>query len=107
MRLSDAIRFAGGAVSAPIGRGTSWTVIGPYYSSRIDGPYTEAHADSYWKARHIARQWRIGHALALGGIKDDSPEPYGSGDWRAVVRQVARAWHASRPPIKIDGPIWR
>ena len=95
MRISHAIRIASQAVSAPIGRGTSWAVIGPYYSGRPDGPYTEARADSYWKARHIARQWRIGHALALVGINDDCPEPYASGDWRGIVRRQAR----NRPAI--------
>jgi hypothetical protein len=74
---------------------------------RLVGPLTEAHADSYAKARHIARQWRIDHALALMGFRDnDSSEPYASGDWRAIVRQVARQRWDARPPIKVNGSIW-
>lgn len=107
MRMSLAIKFAAGAVSAPIGQGTSWTVTGPYYTARLDGPYTEARASSYSMALHIARQWRIGHALALMGFRDDDgPEPYPSGDWRAVARRVARQRWAARPPIKVTGSVW-
>ena len=106
MRMSLAIKFAAGAVSAPIGQGTSWTVVGPYYMRRVDSPCTEARATSYAMALHIARQWRIGHALGLMGFKDDGPEPYPSGDWRTVARQVARQRWAARPPIKVNGSVW-
>lgn len=91
MTPTEAIRIASRAVSAPIGRATSWTVVGPYYLDQINGEYTESRADSYWRARHTAREWRIDHALALMGIHNDNAEPYASGDWRTIVRRFARA----------------
>lgn len=92
MTPTQAIKLAAGAISAPIGQGTSWTVIGPYYTGRADSPYTEARASDYWRARHIARNWRIGHALALLGLADvDDAGDYPTGpSWRDIVYRAAK-----------------
>lgn len=55
------------------GRGTSWTIYGPYSSSNPSGPSTESHADSYPKALKIRAAWRARIALHLmGRLNDDT-----------------------------------
>lgn len=53
------------------GRGTSWTVYGPYRSSQPDGPSTESNADSYTKALLIRSAWRARIALHFMGRLDE------------------------------------
>ena len=47
------------------GRGTSWTVSGPYYHHRPTGPSTEHQCSSYARAVAIRTVWRARIALAL------------------------------------------
>lgn len=47
------------------GRGTSWTVSGPYYHSQPDGPTTEHQCSSYARAVAIRTTWRARIAISL------------------------------------------
>lgn len=67
MNKTAAIRAARRAVTQPIGRGTSWMLIGHYRSSDINGPSTQVNADSYYRARAERTQWVAHIALVLMG----------------------------------------
>ena len=47
------------------GRGTDWTVSGPYYPRRPTGPTTEHQCSSYARAVAIRTSWRARIAIAL------------------------------------------
>lgn len=49
------------------GRGTSWTVCGPYSYDDPSGPCTESHCDSRAKAVRRAAAWKACVALSLMG----------------------------------------
>lgn len=49
------------------GRGTSWTVSGPYHYDKPHGPSTEHNVDSYAKAVRTRTCWRAYIALTLMG----------------------------------------
>jgi len=76
MSKTAAIKAARNAVGAPVGRGTSWQVYGPYYSTEdgLRGPSTSANADSYWKARSVRTHWVASLALSLMGWDSESIE---------------------------------
>lgn len=52
------------------GRGTSWTVTGPYRCSEPDGPGTSHSCDSYTKAAACRALWTAEVALCLMGRAD-------------------------------------
>lgn len=61
------------AVSAPIGRGTSWTIYGPYRYADISGPSTEGNDSSYPASAARRARWVARIALALmGRLTDDA-----------------------------------
>jgi hypothetical protein len=65
---TQAIKQASYAVSLPFGRGTSWSVSGPYYGIKnLRGTRTEIQTDSYWKARLYRTQWATSLTLELLG----------------------------------------
>lgn len=47
------------------GRGTDWTVSGPYYFHRPTGPSTEHQCSSYARAVAIRTAWRANIAIYL------------------------------------------
>jgi hypothetical protein len=49
------------------GRGTSWTVCGPYRYEKPSGPCTESQCDSREKAMRRAAAWKACVALSLMG----------------------------------------
>lgn len=76
MSKTAAIRAARHAVGQPVGRGTSWQVYGPYYSTEngLSGPSTSINADSYTSARAKRTQWVCSLALRLMGWNSISAE---------------------------------
>lgn len=76
MSKTAAIKAARNAVGSPCGRGTSWQVYGPYYSTEegLRGPSCSANADSYWKARAVRTRWVASLALQLMGWNSESAE---------------------------------
>jgi hypothetical protein len=76
MTKTESIRTARRAIGHPCGRGTSWSVYGPYYSNAegLRGPSTEVHASSYWQARALRAQWVAYLALRLMGWDQDEAD---------------------------------
>lgn len=85
------------------GRGTSWTVTGPYRCSEPAGPGTSHSCDSYTKAVAARAGWTAGVALCLMGRPDllqalemDEENLWRNGDNSARAR-VARVLAAAQP----------
>ena len=87
-----AIKKARGYVSMPMGRRTSWQVIGPYYFNKLNGPSTTINFDSYQKAILCRARWVAEIALELMGKEGVCMEVYHSEYWENdVVSLVNRA----------------
>lgn len=76
MSKTAAIKAARQAVGQPCGRGTSWQIYGPYYSTAegLRGPTTSINADSYWSARAKRSHWVASLSLCLMGWDPDDAE---------------------------------
>lgn len=76
MSKTAALKAARNAVGTPCGRGTSWQVYGPYYSTAagLRGPSTSVNADSYPKAAAMRAHWVASLALSLMGYDGDDAE---------------------------------
>ena len=73
------------------GRGTSWTVSGPYYHHQPAGPSTEHQCSSYRQAVAIRTAWRAHIALAL--LVDDVDDYYAA-VW--AIDEAVRETHGPR-----------
>lgn len=73
------------------GRGTSWTIIGPYRVSDLDGPSTEGTATSYQKAVARRTAWRAAIALTLLGLMQSED------DISTCQVEIMRAMGEERP----------
>jgi hypothetical protein len=63
-----ALKMASHAVSAPLGRGTSWAIYVPSYGAKnLSGPTKAIRAPSYWEIRQCRAQWATSLALELLG----------------------------------------
>lgn len=92
MNRTEAIHTASKSISIH-GRGTSWTIIGPYHYGDPSGPYTETTATSHREAVRRAAEWRAGVALALLGKSSEHAQwaiydarRENTGDVRRLVR---------------------
>lgn len=73
------------------GRGTDWTVSGPYYHHRPTGPTTEHQCSSYARAVAIRTAWRARIALSL--MLDDADVDYAV---RWAIDEAMRETHGPR-----------
>ena len=85
------------AVSAPIGRGTSWMVCAPWDASTVAGlrgPRTEIHTDSYSHALTQRTRCIVRIALTLLGYEDAEylieAQRYPSGNARELLNACIR-----------------
>lgn len=93
MSKTAAIREAAEHVSI-WGKGTSWTVCGPYRYADLRGPSTEVSADSYAKAAWVRTKWRARIALTLMGQLTDDADwiiEDSQGDLRTIVNRAVIA----------------
>lgn len=74
------------------GRGTSWTVSGPYYYSQLTGPTTESQCSSYSRAVAIRTTWRANIAIALL-IESDVDADYAA---RCAIEEAMHETHGPR-----------
>jgi hypothetical protein len=88
MSKTEALKTASRAVGAPMGRGSSWTFYGPYYSDRLDGPSAEHKASSYPAIVRRRSQCVVEIAVALMGIKGYVDIDSLSGGAREMLAQV-------------------
>ena len=65
--ITAAIMEAGTFVNKPSGRGTSWTLYGPYRLNDLHGPSTSVNYDRYQKAVAGRTIWVAQIALSLMG----------------------------------------
>jgi hypothetical protein len=95
MNKATALDAARNAIGQPQGRGTSWTIYGPYYCTEegLRGPSTEMHANSYWDARAKRAEWVTYLSIQLMGL---SGEDLSSRDSQSI--ELALADYARRHP---------
>jgi len=65
--ITAAIKEARTFVNQPSGRGTSWTLYGPYRLNDLHGPSTSLNYDNYRKAVEGRTIWVAQIAVALMG----------------------------------------
>jgi hypothetical protein len=84
MNKTQAMKTARRAVGQPQGRGTSWTIYGPYYCTEdgLRGPSTELRASTYWEARAKRAEWVCYLALKLMGWTEEEADAASCTDWR-------------------------
>lgn len=86
--LSKTTAIAKASKSVSIhGRGTNWTIYGPYRASEPAGPYTQASASGYDEAVRRRAAWAADVALALMGVDYDQSHDAlnGYSDFRGSV----------------------
>ena len=103
MSKTAALYVASRAVSNPIGKHTSWVVVGPYDYNDPDGPYTEVGADDYFKARECAARWKAKIALSLmGELTDHAEYMIEDADGGTVAQLLAIGLATARDPAYSD-----
>ena len=74
------------------GRGTSWTVSGPYYHNQPAGPTAENHCSSYSRAVAIRTAWRASIAISLL----IGPDAHAEYEARCAIDEAMRETHGPR-----------